>query len=121
MAKYKVEDMVQALRESKGMIYVAARRLGCSPGTIYNYAAKYPPVQEVLDTERGIMVDTAELALWNALQKGEGWAISLTLKTIGRTRGYVERQELEHTGKDGGAIVVTWGEPVMGDDDHADD
>jgi hypothetical protein len=112
--KYKAADLIQALRESKGMIYVAARRLQCSPNTIYNYAARYPTVQEAIDHERGLMVDTAELALWKAIQAGEGWAISLTLKTIGKDRGYVERQE--HSGAGGGAIEVKWSNDEP--DDH---
>lgn len=102
MAKYKVADMVQALRESKGMVYVTARKLGCSPTTVYNYAAKHPSVQEAIDSERGLMVDTGELALWKALQNGEAWAVSLVLKTLGKSRGYVER--VETTGADGDPV-----------------
>jgi len=96
--------MVIAIKESKGMIYVAARKMGCAANTIYNYAAEYEEVQRAIDEERGMMVDTAELALWKALQNGEAWAISLTLKTLGKKRGYVERQEL--TGADGKPIDV---------------
>lgn len=102
--KFKIEDVVLALQESKGLVYVAARRLGCSANTIYNYAKKHPVIQETIDQERGLMVDTAELALWRAIQDGEGWAIALVLKTLGKQRGYVERQEL--TGADGGALTV---------------
>ncbi len=109
--------MIEAIRSAKGMVYVAARQLNCSPNTIYNYASRYPTVQEAIDNERGLLVDTAELALWKALQAGEGWAISLVLKTLGKARGYIERQE--HSGPGGGAvnIVVKWGDSVDGDDD----
>ena len=105
--KYKVSDMVQAIRESKGMVYVAARKLGCAANTVYNYAERHPTVQEAIDQERGLLVDTAELALWKALQNGEGWAVSLTLKTLGKERGYVERTQTEVSGKDGGALVIS--------------
>lgn len=93
--KYSAEEVVAALRASKGMVYVAARQLGCSANTIYNYAKSYTSVQEALTAERGMMIDTAEIALWKAIQNGEGWAISLALKTIGKQRGYVERLELD--------------------------
>lgn len=93
--KYKINDMINAINATKGMVYVAADKLGCDPVTIYNYAKKYPEVQAAIDAQRGRMVDTAELALWKALQNGEGWAISLTLKTIGRERGYVEKLIIE--------------------------
>ncbi len=91
--KFKPQDVVNALNATKGMVYVAARQLGCSANTVYNYAKRYPAVQAAIDEQRGSMLDTAELALWKAIQNGEGWAISLALKTIGKSRGYVERME----------------------------
>lgn len=102
--KYKAHDIVEALNASKGMVYVAARQLNCSANTIYSYAKQYPEVQEAIDQQRGLMVDTAELALWKALQAGEAWAVSLTLKTLGKQRGYVERQEL--TGGNGAPLDI---------------
>lgn len=102
--KYTPEEIAAALTASKGMIYVAARAIGCAPNTIYAYAKRYKIVREAMELERGIMVDTAELALWKALQAGEAWAISLTLKTLGKDRGYVERQEL--TGQDGKPLAA---------------
>lgn len=102
--KFTASDVVDALRASKGMVYVAARALDCSANTIYNYAKRHATVQEAINQERGMMVDTAELALWKAIQNGEGWAISLTLKTLGKSRGYVERSEI--TGSDGSELIV---------------
>ena len=40
----------------------------------------------------------AELALYKAIQDGEGWAVCFYLKTQGKQRGYIERQEIEHSG-----------------------
>lgn len=102
--KFTEKDVIDALTASKGMVYVAARRLGCVANTIYNYAEKYPAVKEAMTQERGLMVDTAEIALYKAVQNGEPWAVSLTLKTIGKDRGYTERQEI--SGPDGSAIEI---------------
>jgi hypothetical protein len=102
--KFTPEELIEALNKSMGMIYVAARALGCHPNTVYNYAKRYKKVQAAIDQKRGEMIDTAELALWKALQNGEAWAVSLCLKTIGKTRGYVERQEI--TGADGGEVEI---------------
>jgi hypothetical protein len=52
------------------------------------------------------MVDIAELKLRQQVQDGEAWAVKYILSTKGKSRGYVERQEV--TGKDGGAIVINW-------------
>jgi len=111
--KYTAGIMIAAIHEARGMVYVAARKLGCSPRTVYNYAKNYKSVQAAIDDERGVMIDNAELVLWDAIQARKPWAVSLTLKTIGKHRGYVERQEV--TGADGGPVVV-----VNWEDDAAD-
>jgi hypothetical protein len=102
--KYTPKEMIDALTAAKGMVYVAARKLECSAQTVYTYAEKYPAVKEAMKQERGLMVDIAEIALYKAVQNGEPWAVSLTLKTIGKDRGYTERQEI--TGADGGPLNV---------------
>jgi hypothetical protein len=102
--KYTQEAMIRAIEAANGMIYIAARKLGCSHQTVYNYARRYPAVQKTIDEQRGILLDTAELALLKAITQGEGWAVCFTLKTLGKQRGFVERQEI--TGADGGALEV---------------
>ena len=52
------------------------------------------------------MVDTAELKLWHSIQNGEAWGIAFCLKTIGKDRGYIERQEV--TGADGAPQEFVW-------------
>jgi len=97
--KWTTQQMIDALKESKGMVYIAARKLNCDPKTVYNYAKRYTSVQAAIDAERGHFVDTAELALNRAVLAGEGWAVCFALKTLGKDRGYVERHQLEHSGK----------------------
>ena len=106
--RYTAKQVANALTETKGMMFIAAQRLGCSMQTIRNYCERYPSVREVVDAQRGQMVDLAKLKLWQSIQNGEAWGITLCLKTIGKDRGYVERQE--HTGGDGTPL---W-EPVVG-------
>jgi len=103
---YRTADILKALEETHGMIYLAASALGCSPHTIYRHAAKNPKVQGVIDSYRGKLVDKAELKLEQAVMAGEPWAVIFYLKTQAKDRGYVERQEV--TGADGGAVMVKW-------------
>ena len=91
--QYNAKDIADALRDSKGMVYVAAQQLGCRPQTIYNYLKKSPLVQQAADQANGTMGDAAELKLYAAVMRGEAWAIAFYLKTKGKQRGYVERQE----------------------------
>lgn len=98
--------MLDAIKKNGGAVYLAARELGCAPNTIYNRMEKVPAMKQAVEDARGEVVDYAEQKLRLAVLNGEPWAIGMTLKTIGKSRGYVERQEV--TGKDGGAIVVDW-------------
>lgn len=110
--RYSAERVAEVLTECKGMITVAAKRLGCVPNTVRRYVRDYACCRQALEDAREAMGDTAELALYKAISNGEGWAIAFYLRTQGRGRGYVERQEV--TGKDGGpvrtTVVVEWPE-----------
>ena len=104
--KYTANQMIEALREKHGNLSAAARFLNCSRNTISRYIEKYPTVKAVADEERETLIDFAENQLFKQVQEGNITAIIFTLKTIGKHRGYVERQEV--TGADGGAVLVKW-------------
>lgn len=100
---YRTSDIISALERTHGMIYLAAKELGCDPKTIYRRAEKSKDVRDTIDSYRGQLVDKAELKLEQAVMRDEPWAIQMTLKTLGKKRGYVERQEI--TGADDKEIV----------------
>lgn len=96
--RYTCAQVIEAIQQTKGMLTIAAKKLGCAPDTVYRYVREYPTVAAALKIEREAVTDMAELALYKAIQAGEGWATCFYLKTQGRARGYVERQEIEHSG-----------------------
>jgi hypothetical protein len=98
-------QVVTALQQTRGMKFLAAKQLGCTADTIENYIKRYPSVREAAEQQRGEMVDHAELKLWQSIQNGEAWGITLCLRTLGKDRGYVDR--IEQTGRDGESIKVT--------------
>jgi hypothetical protein len=102
--RVKTQRIIDCLKETNGLISLAAKRVPCSMTTIYTRARNVAAVQRVIDECRGELVDLGELALRRAVVNGEPWAVSLILKTLGKNRGYVERQEV--TGADGGAQTV---------------
>lgn len=83
---------------TNGGLYLAARKLNISPHTIYNRMAKCPQIKQAIEDSRGETVDIAEGKLRQAIHNGEPWAIALELKTIGKSRGYVEKQEIDTAG-----------------------
>ena len=42
---YTAAQVIAALNHTKGMVYLAAKHLGCSHETITNYCKRYPSVQ----------------------------------------------------------------------------
>lgn len=102
--RYTPQQIADTLNETRGMVFLAAKKLGCSDETIYNYAKRYKAVGDALRQQRGQFVDMAELKLWNAVNEGEAWAVQFALRTLGKERGYVERSEV--TGKDGNEMII---------------
>jgi hypothetical protein len=92
--KYTQQQMVDALVSTKGMVYLSAQRLGCTLETVMNYYKRYPAVEQAKHDARGTLLDDCELRLWKAVQRDEAWAIAFALKTVGRSRGYGERLDL---------------------------
>lgn len=92
--KHTDAQIRSALLKCKGMVYLAAKVLGCDQSTIHRRAKINPKLRAVIEQERGELVDYAELALLDAVTRKEAWAVCFTLKTQGRIRGYVERSEL---------------------------
>jgi hypothetical protein len=113
--KYTAQQMIDALEATKGMITVAARRLGCAPNTVRRYIVNYPTVAEAQVEARAALGDQVELTL-ATMALGERdtsgrytrepniTALIFLAKTIYKDRGYVERQEW--SGPNGGPVQV---------------
>ena len=96
--KYSAEEVIAAVRANKGILTLAAKSLGCTRQTVHNYVNNYATVKDAVDEERDSLIDMAEAKLFDQVRQGNMTAIIFTLKTIGKHRGYVERQELAHDG-----------------------
>ena len=92
--KFTDAQIRSALLKHKGLVYLAAKSLGCNQSTIHRRSQKNPKIRAIIEHERGEFLDTAELALLDAVAHGKAWAVCFALKTQGRVRGYVERTEL---------------------------
>jgi len=101
---HRTADIIAALQKTHGMVYLAAIDLGCAASTIYRRADKDKKVQATIDSYRGQLIDKAELKLEQAVMNGEPWAVTLTLKSLGKNRGYVERQEIDQ--KNAGDVTL---------------
>jgi hypothetical protein len=104
--KFTQEQVITAVKETKGLVYLAAKKLGCDPETVNNYANRYPKVRATINNARAEVVDVAEAKLYAALLGGAPWAVLFALKTQGKDRGYVEKVQQEVSGEAGGPLRI---------------
>ena len=68
-------QVIAALNATKGTVCFAARRLGCDADTIQNYCKRFPTVMAAKKEHQAELVDLAELKLWDAVERGDMWAV----------------------------------------------
>lgn len=98
------ENIIAAIERHYGIVATVANHFGVTRQTIYSHIKADPEIQAALDTSRESFLDFAEGALVERIKKGDTTAIIFALKTQGKKRGYVERQEV--TGAEGKAIPI---------------
>lgn len=102
----KEEEQTAKLIETKrGNISAVAKCLKIARKTVYEHIKNSVYLQDVLADAREKTLDNAEDKLGLAVNKGEAWAVCFTLKTQGQKRGYIEKQQHEHTGADGKDLI----------------
>lgn len=115
MPALTVGKVERALKATFGNISLAAKNLGVSRQAVYDKCEQYPRLRLCLADARESMVDNAESALGLAVNNGQPWAVSFTLKTIGKNRGYIEKTEVKNEVK----LNVTGLAESMTDDELA--
>ena len=96
---YSREDVLAAVKDSKGFITMIAKRLGCSRKHVYTLLKKFPAAAELVEDERESTKDWVEGKLLQRIEKNDTTALIFYAKTQMKDRGYVERQEV--SGPDG--------------------
>lgn len=95
--KLDPELVAAALAELQGNVAATAKRFNVDRAAVSRLIDKRPALKKVVNDARQGMLDHGESALYRAVLKGEAWAVCFYLKTQGKARGYVERQEVEQT------------------------
>ncbi|MHB8868425.1 MAG: hypothetical protein ACYC6T_09725 [Thermoleophilia bacterium] len=96
---HTLAEIRKALEAYRGCVYLAAESLGVWPQAVYARIQKSAELQQLMELADGRRTDTAVLKLEQAIRAGDPWAVKFQLKTKGRDRGYVERQEVETSGR----------------------
>lgn len=102
--RLKLADLKTAISDYNGNLTSVAAHFGCSRPTIYKRIKEDPEIAASVDDARESMIDVVENVLYDKAKAGEAWAVCFFLKTQGKRRGYIERQEI--TGAEGGRIII---------------
>lgn len=109
MQKISVADIEPLVNEYKGNVAAIARKLGVNRSTVWARVQDSSTLKAALEDARETMLDNAESKLYQKVLDGDTVSLLFFLKTQGRSRGYIEKQEVEH----GGAVnfIVTYADP----------
>ena len=92
----KKTAMLKALEKSLGVITTACRQVGIDRKTHYNWLANDKDYYDSVKDIENVALDFAESQLHKQIQDGNTSATIFLLKTKGKKRGYIERQEIQH-------------------------
>lgn len=97
--KLRKKHLLEAMEKTAGVVQAACAMAKVSRETYYKYLREDEEFRKVVERLKDVGLDHAEYELFKLIKKGNVAAIIFYLKTQGKKRGYVERQEV--TGKDG--------------------
>jgi hypothetical protein len=87
--------MIQALEKTMGVVSTAATMVGINRSTHYEWLKTDSEYKQKVDDLENLMLDFAETNLHQQIQEGNTTATIFLLKTRGRKRGYIERQNIQ--------------------------
>lgn len=102
-AKFKAA-MIEALEKTLGVVTQAAKLAGIERTIHYIWMQDDPDYKAAVEGVGDVALDFAESQLHKQIQDGEVASTIFYLKTKGKKRGYVERNEI--TGADGDPVKI---------------
>tara|TARA_R100000654_G_scaffold74845_1_gene110258 strand:- start:1890 stop:2234 length:345 start_codon:yes stop_codon:yes gene_type:complete len=93
----KKETILQALENSLGVVTIACKQADVPRSTYYKWLKEDEEFAKAVKEIENIALDFAESQLHTQIKDGSTPATIFYLKTKGKKRGYVERNELDLT------------------------
>ncbi len=90
--------LIDSLEKSLGIVTTACKQVGIGRTTFYQYLKDDIDFANKVKEIENIALDFAESQLHKQIQNGNTPATIFYLKTKGKKRGYIERQEIQHDG-----------------------
>jgi hypothetical protein len=93
----KKKALIEALRQSLGIVSQACESIGIHRSTYYDWLEKDPVFKQEIDSIQDTAIDFVEGKLFENIQENDVTSIIFYLKTKAKHRGYIERQDLKVT------------------------
>lgn len=90
--------LLNALEKSLGVVTTACKQTGLSRTQFYEWLKTDEEFRKQVDDIQNVALDFAESQLHKQIGDGSTSATIFYLKTKGKGRGYIERQEILHEG-----------------------
>jgi hypothetical protein len=90
--------MLDALEKSLGVVTTACKSVGIGRTTHYGWLEQDEQYRKAVDELQNMTLDFAESQLHKQIKEGNTTATIFYLKTKGKKRGYIERQEIQVDG-----------------------
>lgn len=97
--------MIDAMIKSLGIVTAAAKLAKIDRCTHYEWLNTDPEYKKAIEGIEDIAIDFAESKLHEQIKQNDTTATIFYLKTKGKKRGYIEKQEIGITDKNGEDVV----------------
>jgi len=92
------KDFLKVFKSKACNISIACESIGIERSTYYNWMEKDKKFNTKVIAYQESLLDFSESMLMKNISKGKEASVFFHLKTRGKSRGYVERQEIENSG-----------------------
>jgi len=92
--------MLEALEKTLGIVTSACKKVGVSRSQFYTWCRDDDDFKKAVDNVEGMALDFAESKLMENIGSKKETSIIFYLKTKGKKRGYIEKQEVDYTSKE---------------------
>lgn len=102
--------MLSALQKTLNNVTAACKIANVPRRTFYDWLENDPEFKKETEEIPEMVVDFAEDALLKKIKSGDTIATIFYLKTKGKKRGYIEKQEIDNNHKFDTPLIVDWSE-----------
>lgn len=93
--QYK-KELIDAMEICHGIVSDACKSVKVSRVTYYKYYKEDSEFKASIDEIEGVVLDYVEGKLFKLIDKGDVASMLFYLKTKGKSRGYIEKSEIDH-------------------------